>query len=100
MGGNFSGRGPSFSGDQYPGAIPCGKKIPTNRGFGFAAVCAKAVWAGIIASSIGNAKVTPVPCRNVRRERCLFVMNIVYSDSYIGTGKFGGRPLGNSGTVA
>ena len=41
-----------------------------------AAVCAKGVAAGTIDSRKGNATVAPMPCRTVRRERCLFVMNI------------------------
>src|SRR5262249_42207068 len=45
-------------------------------GFGLAAVCARAVQAGTIASSSGRPIVTPAPRRNVRRERCIFVMNI------------------------
>ena len=32
--------------------------------------------AGTIDSSSGSASVTPVPRRNVRRERCFFVMNV------------------------
>src|SRR5262245_22821427 len=46
------------------------------RVFGAAAVCASAVRAGTIDSSSGSASVTPVPRRNVRRERCRLVMNI------------------------
>src|SRR5215467_702814 len=44
--------------------------------FGFAAVLLSGVCAGSIDSSNGNARVTPVPRRNVRRERDFFVMNI------------------------
>jgi hypothetical protein len=46
------------------------------RIFGVAAVCASAVAAGIIASSSGNASVTPAPRNTVRRLRCLFVTNM------------------------
>ena len=45
----------------------------------FAAVCASSVRAGIIESSSGSARVTPMPRRNVRRGRCFLVMNIVVS---------------------
>ena len=54
--------------------MPCGKKTPTNRLFGAAAVCASSVLAGTIASSNGSANVTPAPFRNVRRGICFFVM--------------------------
>ena len=47
-----------------------------RRVFGVAAVCASAVPAGTIDSSSGSASVTPAPRRNVRRERCFFVMNV------------------------
>jgi len=47
-----------------------------SRLFGLAAVLFKGVCAGTIDSSSGNATVTPAPRRNVRRERCLFVMNL------------------------
>src|SRR2546422_3611622 len=47
-----------------------------SRLFGLAAVLFKGVCAGTIDSSSGNATVTPAPRRNVRRERCLFVMNM------------------------
>jgi hypothetical protein len=46
------------------------------RIFGTAAVWASAVAAGIIASSSGNASVTPAPFSTVRRDRCLFVRNM------------------------
>src|SRR6186713_2177792 len=47
-----------------------------RRVFGTAAVCARSVPAGTIESSSGSASVTPVPRRNVRRERCFFVMKL------------------------
>src|SRR6185436_17642801 len=46
-----------------------------RRLLGLAAVPARAVAAGTIDSSRGNASVTPVPLRNVRRERCFLLMN-------------------------
>src|SRR6186713_2656697 len=48
------------------------------RGEGAAAVCARAVPAGIIASSSGSAIVTPAPRRKVRRDKCFFVMNMCF----------------------
>src|SRR4026209_1003217 len=46
-----------------------------NRNGVLAAVCAWAVSAGTIASSMGSAIAAPkVPRRNVRRDRCFFVM--------------------------
>jgi len=77
--GNFAGSGPSASGTHQPGAIPCGKKIPAKRLFGAAAVCARAVAAGTIASSSGRATVIPAPRRNVRRGIRLLVMNDMVS---------------------
>src|SRR6187431_106631 len=53
--------------------MPCGKKIPTKRDGGLAAVWASSVRAGIIASNSGSAKVTPAPRRKVRRGMCFFV---------------------------
>src|SRR5207244_8860462 len=78
MCGSFSGSAPAFSGTQYPGAIPCGKKMPMKRLFGApAAVCANAVPAGTIASSNGSASVMPAPLRNARRGMCFFGMNML-----------------------
>src|SRR5712692_336240 len=68
---------PSFAGTQYPGAIPWGTKIPVKRVLGLAAVWARSVRAGTIASSNGNASMVPAPRRNVRRGMCFLVMNIV-----------------------
>src|SRR5258706_14847054 len=48
-----------------------------SRLFGFAAVLLNGVCAGTIDSKNGNATVTPAPRRNVRRERCFFVINMV-----------------------
>src|SRR5688572_27392368 len=60
--------------------MPCGKNTPTKRGFTCpAAVCAKTVLAGSIASSIGKASVTPDACRKVRRAMCFFVINDMVS---------------------
>ena len=44
--------------------------------FGAAAAPASGVCAPTIESSSGSATVAPTPCRNVRRDRCFFVMNI------------------------
>src|SRR2546422_8562558 len=52
-----------------------------NRVRGLAAVCASGVAAGTIDSRKGKAMVTPAPRRNVRRERCFFVMNIMIFSS-------------------
>src|SRR5687767_3981281 len=54
---------------------------PSRVGRAPAAVCANAVPAGIIDSSSGSASVTPMPWRNVRRDRCFFVMNDIASVS-------------------
>src|SRR5579862_7172045 len=43
-----------FSGIQYPGAMPCGQKMPMNRVLGEAAVLLSGVCAGIIESSSGS----------------------------------------------
>src|SRR5580658_1276440 len=74
--------------------MPWGTKQPTKRGLGVAAVCARAVEAGIIASRSGSARVAPAPRRTVRRERCFFVMNIGAPGSFEGvTGSApGGSP--------
>src|SRR5215475_15104534 len=48
-------------------------------GVNFAAVWARAVCAGIIASSSGSPTATPAPRRNVRRDKCFLVMNIIGS---------------------
>src|SRR5262245_37959877 len=53
--------------------------MPQNRLFGVAAVLAKGVCAGSIESSNGSARVTPVPRRNVRRDRCFFEMKFICS---------------------
>ena len=49
--------------------------MPQKRLLGSAAVLTSGVAAGTIESSSGSASVTPTPRRNVRRGRCLFVMN-------------------------
>src|SRR5438876_11656161 len=51
--------------------------MQVSRLFGFAAVLPSGVCAGTMDSRKGNAIVTPAPRRNVRRDRCFFVMNIV-----------------------
>src|SRR5262245_13459345 len=77
MNGSLSGSGPSAVGSQYPGAIPCGKKMPTKRGLGVAASAAfSATDAGSIASSSGSPSVHPALLRNVRRGICRLVMNM------------------------
>src|SRR5207249_3368622 len=78
MYGSFAGSAPACSGTQCPGAIPCGKNMPTKRpGDGPATVSASAVAAGTIASSNGSATVTPAPLRNIRRGMCFFETNIL-----------------------
>ena len=47
-----------------------------SRAAGAAAVCARAVPAGIIASSSGSAIVAPAPLSTARRDRCLRVKNM------------------------
>ena len=69
----------TLSGTQYPGDIPWGMNVATNRGFGVAAVCARSVAAGTIASSNGKASAAPVPRKKVRRTMCFFAMNMVSS---------------------
>src|SRR5579862_6771094 len=58
LNGSSAAKGPSALGTQYPGAMPCGTKQPTKRGFGTAAVCASKVEAGTIASRNGSASAT------------------------------------------
>src|SRR5580704_10692190 len=57
--------------------MPWHTKQPTNRGLGVAAVCARAVEAGIIASRSGKASVAPAPRRMVRRDMCFLVINVM-----------------------
>ena len=61
-------------------AEPCTSSIADSRTLP-AAVFASAVLAGTIASSSGNAIVTPMPLSTIRRERCFFSKNIVFSSS-------------------
>jgi hypothetical protein len=59
-------------------AEPCTISIAVMRTFfEAAAVLAKAVAAGDIASSIGSAMVTPRPRSTVRREMCFLVRNSI-----------------------
>src|SRR5688572_17380168 len=51
-------------------------KLAMKRGFGRAAVCARAVAAGTMASRSGRASVTPAPRSTVRRDRYLLVRNM------------------------
>src|SRR6516164_7694019 len=75
--GSWSDKRPSAPGSQKPGAMPCGKKIPTNRDLGVAASLATSgTAAGSIASSSGSVRVHPALCKNFRRGMCRFVMNI------------------------
>jgi hypothetical protein len=67
---------PSATGVHCSMIAPCGRYMNPRCGFGLAAVWASAVQAGIIASNKGRPTVTPAPRRNVRRERCFFVMNM------------------------
>src|SRR5678816_1548739 len=64
--------------------------MPTKRFTGCAAVWRIGVCAGNIASSMGKAKVTPTPRRNVLRGMCFFVI-IIGSSS---------RPLLTSGGLS
>src|SRR5690348_16716048 len=57
--------------------MPCGTKQPTKRGLGAAAVCAKAVPAGIMASRSGKASVAPALRRTVRRDKCFLERNVI-----------------------
>src|SRR4029453_3130111 len=72
--------------------MPWGMNVATNRGFGVAAVCARSVAAGTIASSSGKARVTPAPRRKVRRGMCFFAMNMFP----LGTTYYFLRPNSNS----
>src|ERR1700689_5592772 len=63
--------------------MPWGTKQPRKRGLGVAAVWARAVEAGIMASRRGSARVAPAPRRTVRREMCFLVMNIIWLCSLI-----------------
>src|SRR5215469_10911777 len=78
MNGNLPASRTGFSGIQYPGAMPCGTKIPVKRVFAPAAVFAKGVCAGTMESNNGNASATPAPLRTVRREMCFLVISIAY----------------------
>src|ERR1700730_9808807 len=70
---------PSVFGTQYPGAIPCGTKIPVKRVLGTAAVLLRAVCAGTIESRKGNAKAMPAPRRKARLGTCFLVRNIAFT---------------------
>ena len=59
-------------------AEPCTISMAASRTLP-AAVLANTVRAGTIASSNGNAIVTPMPRSTVRREMCFLVMNIALS---------------------
>src|SRR4029450_4273206 len=76
MKGSFES-GPSAPGSQYPGAMPCGKKTPPNRGLGVAASAAASTdEAGSMASRSGSVSVQPALFKNVRRGMGRFGMNI------------------------
>src|SRR5690606_6433083 len=75
MGENLKSR-PVPSGVQYFSTAPCGKYTKARRGLGAAAVFARAVPAGIIASSRGSAIAAPAPFRTVRRDRCFLERNM------------------------
>src|SRR6186713_1583001 len=73
--------------------------MKATRGLMAAAVFASAVWAGIIASSSGSAIAAPAPCSTVRRERCFFVMNMVWSPALrSGRNDGSGRSFGSVGS--
>src|SRR6185295_5173004 len=61
---------------------PCGMYTKPRRGWMAAAVFAKAVLAGIIASNSGSEMATPAPFRSVRRERCFLVRNMSLASSH------------------
>src|SRR5450755_547775 len=55
--------------------------MQARRVLGFAAVFARGVCAGTIESSSGSARDAPMPRSNVRRDRCFFVMNMLFLSS-------------------
>ena len=67
---------PSPAGVQLAITAPCGMKHMPSRIRGFAAVFASGVCAGTIESSSGSDIAVPMPRKNVRRERCFFVMTL------------------------
>ena len=77
--------------------MPCGTKMPVNRVTGFAAVFARGVCAGNMASSSGNASVIPAPRKNDRRAMCFLEMNICFCVSLSCYSPFfGAAALGSS----
>src|SRR5262245_44027975 len=72
---------PSLAGIQGSGLIPIGMYTNPRRRTGFAAATAVDVRAGNMASSNGNARVTPAPRRNVRRDKAIFLTIIETSSS-------------------
>src|SRR5215471_8293165 len=68
---------PSIFGVHLSMIAPCGTYTKASRVPEFAAPCA--VIAGIIDCRKGKASVVLAPCRNVRREICLLLMNIFKS---------------------
>src|SRR5262245_59493917 len=85
--------GPSVLGVHLSMIAPCGMYTSASRVPEFVAACA--VMAGIIDSRNGNASVAPVPCKNVRRDRCFLVINIAAPSKHIShhkdTGGHGGQ---------
>ena len=69
---------PTLSGTQYPGDIPWGMNVATNRGFGVAAVCARRRRRHHRVQQ-RQGKRRPVPRKKVRRGMCFFAMNMVSS---------------------
>src|SRR6186713_1629195 len=55
----------------------------------FAAAPAEGFCAGSMDSRNGSAKVTPLPRRNVLRERCFFVMKFMMRSPLTGSGSLG-----------
>ena len=70
---------PTASGVHFPRMAPFGMYTKPRRRTGVASVLARAVAAGIIASSKGRATVAPMPRRKVRRGINFFVMIIAIS---------------------
>jgi hypothetical protein len=77
MGDNSSA--PVVAGVHWFITAPCGMKQRPSLICGRAAVCARSVRAGTIASRNGSDMVTPTPRMNVRRERCFLNRAFIWS---------------------
>src|SRR5262249_22133595 len=60
-------------------AAPCTISMQTRRALPAAAVFARSVDAGTIASSSGSDNVAPMPFSAVRRDMCFLVMKLIMS---------------------